>query len=367
MFRRSVHQEKGFIPKRCALALVTGILAIALPAFAQTPMPVTVGAGLQTSFVHSGRTTPTDGSIDRFLINSARIYLNGSATPEIKFMFNTEYDGSNNKIGVLDAVARYEPSAHFNIWMGRFLPPSDRANLYGPYYSHSWNSYIDSVQDGYPTMATGRDTGITYWGDYGKVKVSAGAFDGPTTNGNEKVILAGRIQVDFWDKEAGYYLNGNYYGAKNLLAIGGAFQSQASGDHSLQGNNTAATADFLMEKKMSNEGVVTVESEFSYYDRLGGWDSSYGLSRGYYVLASYLFPQQVGMGKIEILGKFGEARFDKGATIFDPHYTQKTSEVNLNYVIKEFNARVMTFYTNRKYSAVRPDLWQVGVGLQIQM
>jgi hypothetical protein len=345
--------------RRCVPALLLGILACAATLYAQTPMPVSVGAGLQTSFVHTGRTTPTTGSNDRFLLNSARIYLNGTATPEIKFMFNTEYDGSNNKIGVLDAVARYESSPGFNLWMGRFLPPSDRANLYGPYYSHSWASFIDSVQDGYPTIATGRDNGIAYWGDFVKVKVSAGAFDGPTTTGNPKVKMAGRIQVDLWDPEGGYYLNGNYYGAKDLLAIGGAFQSQAS--------NTSATADFLMEKKLSGGGVVTVEGEFAYYDKLGGWDSSYSLSRGGYALGSYLFPQQVGMGKIEILGKFGEASFARGLTPANIYYTQKTSEVNLNYVIKEFNARVMTFYTNRKYSAVRPDVWQVGVGLQIQM
>jgi len=345
--------------RRCVPALLVGILAGAATLHAQTPMPVSVGAGLQTSFVHTGRTTPTTGSNDRFLLNSARIYLNGTVTPEIKFMFNTEYDGSNNKIGVLDAVARYESSPGFNLWMGRFLPPSDRANLYGPYYSHSWASFIDSVQDGYPTIATGRDNGIAYWGDFGKVKVSAGAFDGPTTTGNPKVKMAGRIQVDFWDPEGGYYLNGNYYGAKDLLAIGAAFQSQAG--------NTSGTADFLMEKKLSGGGVVTVEGEFAYYDKLGGWDSSYSLSRGGYGLGSYLFPQQIGMGKIEILGKFGEASFARGATPGNINYKQKTSEVNLNYVIKEFNARVMTFYTNRKYSAVRPDVWQVGVGLQIQM
>jgi hypothetical protein len=274
-------------------------------------------------------------------------------------MFNTEYDGGTNKIGVLDAVARYEPSSGFNIWMGRFLPPSDRANLYGPYYSHQWDPYHDGIQDGYPFVATGRDNGITYWGDYGKLKLSAGAFDGPSTTGNPKVLMAARAQYNFWDTESGYYLNGNYYGAKNLLSLGGAFQSQSS--------NTSATADFLMERKLSSMGVVTVESEFSYYDKLGGYDSRYGLSRGAYVLGSYLFPQKIGTGQIEVLGKFAEASFARGATVADPYYKQKTSEANLNYVIKEFNARVMTYYKNFKFSAVRPNAWQLGLGFQIQM
>ena len=108
------------------------------------------------------------------------------------------------------------------------LPPSDRANLYGPYYSNEWAVYTDGVQDGYPFVATGRDNGVLYWGQFDKVKVSAGAYDGPSATGNKTLIGAGRVQVDFWDPEGGYYLNGTYYGDKNLLAVGVAGQVQDS-------------------------------------------------------------------------------------------------------------------------------------------
>jgi len=316
-----------------------------------------VGAGLQTSFTHTDVKSIT--STDNFLINSARIYINGKAAEKIKFMFNTEYDGGTNKVGILDAVARYEASPGFNIWMGRFLPPSDRANLYGPYYAHHWATFTDGVQDGYPFLSAGRDNGIAYWGDYGKLKLSAGAFDGPTTTGSPKVLVAARAQYDFWDTESGYYLNGTYYGGKNLLALGGAIQNQSS--------NTATTLDFLLERKLSGMGVVTVESEFSYYDKLGGYNSRYGLSRGAYVLGAYLFPQKIGDGQIEVLGKYAEASFARGITTNDPYYKQKTSEANVNYVIKEFNARVMTFYKSTRFTAVNPNSWQLGLGFQIQM
>src|SRR5712671_580444 len=359
MFIRSVRYESGSFLKKGAFALIAGILGCALPLGAQTAMPVSVGAGMRTSFVHTGRTSPITGSNDRFLLESARIYLNGTAAPDIKFTFNTEYDGASNKIGVLDAIARYEPSAGFNLWMGRLLPPSDRANLHGPYYAHEWASYTDSIQDGYPTIATGRDNGFVYWGDYGKVKVSAGAFDGPTTSGSPKVITAARLQVNFWDPESGYYLNGTYYGGKKLLSLGGAIQNQSG--------NTATTADFLAEKKLSGGGVVSLQSEFSYYDKLGGWDSSYGLSRGAFLLGSYMFPQKIGMGQVEILGKFAEASFAKGVTPANIYYKQKTSEANLSYIIKEFNARVTAFYTNKKFTAVKNDVWTIGLGVQIQM
>ncbi len=280
------------------------LLAAASPLHAQTTLPsVTVGAGLQTSFLHN---SPDGGeSTDRFFVNSARIYIGGSATSNIKFMFNTEYDMNTHRVGVIDAVARIEPSPKFNLWMGRFLPPSDRANLYGPYYSSHWAVYTDGIQDGYPFVTTGRDDGVMYWGQFGKVKVAAGAFDGTSLTGNKELLTAARIMVDFWDSEDGYYLNGTYYGAKNLLAVGGAVQAQDG--------NTASTVDFLLERKTPDGGAVTIESEYANYDKLGGYDAGYSSSEGAYILGAYLFGKPAGVGKFQILGKFAKATFSKGS------------------------------------------------------
>ncbi len=130
MPRLCAGNERMFIARRCAptLLLPLGFLVLASPSWGQVDLgPITVGAGLRTSFTH---TQPEGGSsTDQFQLDSAHIYINGPVTGPIKFMFNTEYDGANNKIGVLDAVARIEISPKFNIWAGRFLPPSDRQSL----------------------------------------------------------------------------------------------------------------------------------------------------------------------------------------------------------------------------------------------
>ena len=198
----------------------------------------------------------SDSSSD-FALNSARLYISGKATDNIGFMFNTEYNSDDETIRVIDAAAQFSFSGgKHNIWAGRFLPPSDRANLYGPYYASNWGVYQDGVQDGYPFETEGRDDGVMYWGQYDKVKFSIGAFDVTSlTTGDSDVLLASRVQVDFWDKEDGYYLNGTYYGEKDLLAIGLAAQTADAGD--------AYTFDFLLEKKLGNSGVITVESEYS--------------------------------------------------------------------------------------------------------
>jgi hypothetical protein len=362
MIRRRVGGEPAFTARRCAPALLvlSTFVLLAPPSQAQIDLgPITVGGGIQTSYSHM---QPDSGSgTDQFALGHARLYVNGSVTENIKFMFNTDYDSVTNKIGVLDAVAEFSFAPQFNIWAGRFLPPSDRANLYGPFYANEWLVYTDGVQDGYPAVFQGRDNGIMYWGDFAKkIKVSAGAFDGGSATGKPQVLAAARVQVDFWDAEDGYYLNGTYYGDKNLLAIGGATQ--------YQDGRTGTTVDFLLEKKVLNGGAFTLESEYSDYNRLGGYDAGYAKSQGVYGLGSFLFPKVVPIGKLngkfEILGKYAKAEFTHGTL---PNYDQKTTEVNFNYVIKQFKARVITFFESQRFNRVQTDTWQAGLGLQIQI
>ena len=359
MLRRSVRNEPTFLARRCApglfLALACSVLAP--QSRAQVNLgPITVGGGLRTSYVH---TEPDGGSsTDQFLANDVRLYVNGPVTDKIKFMFNTDYDGATDHVAVLDAVARFEFSSKFNIWAGRFLEPSDRANLYGPFYAHNWNVYTDAVQNGQPSVFQGRDNGVAYWGDFGKkvqMKVSAGAFDGRSADGNPDVIGAARVQFDFWDKEEGYYLNGTYYGDKNLLALGVSSQ--------VQSGNTATTVDFLLERKLAGAGAFSVESEYASYNGLGGYLPGAKKSQGFYVLGSYLFPKPVGMGKFEILGKYAYAE-SMGQTL---SVNQKTTEVNFNYLIKQFNARIQSFYQDTRFNRLTPNRWSAGIGLQVQI
>jgi hypothetical protein len=363
MIRRCVPDEQGLILRHLTRGslLLLGVAVLAAPSWAQVDLgPVTVGGGIKTSFDHTDSTGGS--SADKFQLDNARIYVSGNVTESIKLMFNTEYDSISNKIGVLDAVAEFSISPQINIWAGRFLPPSDRANLYGPFYAHEWLPFTDGIQDGYPFVFQGRDNGAMWWGDFlkKKMKVSAGAFDGSSTDGNKKIIGAARVQFDFWDPEDGYYLNGTYYGDKNLLSIGGATQ--------VQDGHTATTVDFLMEKKLPNGGVVSVESEFADYNRLGGYNAAYAKSNGEYGLASYLFPKVVPIGKLngkfEILGKYARANYNHGPTA---NYDQKTTEINFNYVIKQFKARVMSFYEDTRYNRLTPNTWLAGIGLQVQI
>lgn len=350
------------VPRYCRALLAGLLLFMASPLYAQNFVPsITIGGGLQTNYDYDK--TSGDPGANQFAVGHARLYLSGDVTSYFSIMVNTDYNSLTNNLVLLDAVGKFQPSPKFNLWFGRFLPPSDRANLYGPFYSNQWAIFTDGIQDGYPSVNGGRDNGVAYWGDFKadfvKIKVSTGVFDGASVNnGDTHFIWAGRAQIDFWDPEEGYYQNGTFYGEKNILAISGATQ--------VQSGHTATTVDFLMERKVKGGGAWTIESEYSNYNRLGGYDVNYPKSQGAYGLASFLIPKQVGIGYFEILGKYAIAQFTDGG-IFHPSYRQNTAEVDFSYIIKQFDARVMSFYRDTRFNAVRPDDWQIGVGLQLQI
>ncbi len=343
------------------------LLTMSLPAMAVDLKPtVSVGAGLRTEFSHSvndATGAKSSAKSSDFLLDSVRLYLNGGVADNIKFTFDTEYSQATDNVQVLDAVARFEFSDKLNIWAGRFLPPTDRANLYGPYYADNWAVYTDGIQDNYPMIAGGRDNGVAYWGQFGILKVSLGAFDVNATTGKSEIVTAGRVMVDLWDPEPGYYLNGTYYGEKDILAIGLSGQTSAS--------SHVYSVDFLMEKNLHGIGTFTVESEYLHNQNFGPYGavgSGYGVDYGYYVLGAYLLPQPVGPGQLQILGKFGNASYTDPAAPTDPaKYGQHTSEVDLNYIVKSFNTRFSLYYLNRARGSGFSDDRTVGLGVQVQI
>ena len=182
---------------------------------------------------------------------------------------------------------RFESLPQFNIWAGRFLPPSDRANLYGPFYAHEWGVYTDGIQDGYPFVFQGRDNGVVYWGDFAKkMKVSAGRVRRQVRDRKSESAWAPPASRSISGiKEDGYYLNGTYYGDKNLLAIGGATQ--------VQDGHTASTVDFLLERKLPNGGVVIDRKRVFQLQPAGRLRRGLRQEPGRVRLASYLFPKVV--------------------------------------------------------------------------
>ena len=219
------------------------------------------------------------------------------------------------------------------------------------------------MQDGYPFETEGRDDGVMYWGQFDKVKFSIGAFDvtGLTT-GDSDVLLASRVQVDFWDAEDGYYLNGTYYGEKDLLAIGLAAQTADAGE--------AYTFDFLLEKKLGNSGVITVESEYARVRRprrlsARRWAAALREVR---TASTCSAPICSAARPVPASSRCSPSSAQATYDFFGDDLDQDTLEFDLNYLIKTFNARISLYYLDKSFDPdVGGDTSTIGLGLQIQM
>lgn len=343
---------------------------------------VSVGLGLRTSFTSAedGSPSGTSRSSD-FELDSIRLYVNASLNKYIKGTFNTEKDADDN-VKVLDAYAQFEFMDEFNVWAGRMLPPSDRANLDGPYYLNAW-AYPGVVSQ-YPAKFAGRDNGVTVWGKLADkmITYSVGAFEGHNniagaSSEDDNLLYAGRIQFDFWDKglDPAYYTSSTYYGSKDVLSVGIAamYQKDGVGDNVTSGDYAAWNIDALLEKKLSNGGAATLEGAYYDYDTddtadvapgfggAGGTDNVGGLSQGnaYLVGAAYLFPDVVGWGKFQPYLRY--QKFDNDLTDVD----SKQYDYGVNYIIDGHNARISATYTKNETDGA-DDLDKFVVGLQLQ-
>jgi hypothetical protein len=356
---------------------------------------VSLGFGLRTSYTHQENGAP-DGtsSSNDFNIENLRLYLSGHYGKILKATFNTERTGGaaatgGDSIRVMDAIAQFEFMDEFNVWMGRMLPPSDRANLDGPFYLSAW-AYPGTVSN-YPNLAVGRDNGVLVWGKPagGKLVYSVGAFEGHNkdaalSGASDKLLYAGRIAFNIWDPEPApaYYTGSTYYGSKDIftVALAGQTQQDGVGTAAAPGNYNAWNADLLIEKKVAGGNVPTFEAAYYKYELdavdcgsgepgsvacPGGTDNAGGQVAGkaYLVGGAWLFPTKVGWGQFQPFVRY--QKFDRDLS----HTTNKTTDFGLNYIIKGPNAKISAVYSNLqddRLPAPRNDLKQFLVGVQLQ-
>jgi hypothetical protein len=312
------------------------------------------GVGLRVSGGPQRQSGQPD-SVGLFQLD-VRPYISGQVTPYLKFAGNLDLNnGDQGRIHVLDAVAQLEPDDLFNVWFGRFLPPSDRANLSGPYYQNAWN-YPGTV-NGFPSIYAGRADGAAVWGQVGKgvFKYQAGVFTLDTRLPLGQAIYAARVVFNALDPEPGYYNSSTYYGKKDVLAVGATFQYKknvAVPDSSLGAFNL----DGLFEKRL---GIDTVTLEGAYYNfNQGGNQGNQGWS--FFALASYLFGTKVGPGKLQPMARYQYGALRGGAD------GTKTVDGGLNYIIDGHNTRAALVVQNVNPPFGAPSLWTAQLGIQIQ-
>ncbi|MEK8090130.1 porin [Thermithiobacillus plumbiphilus] len=323
---------------------------------------ISVGAGLRTNFTVAEDAAPSGADYSKdFDVDSVRLYVNGKMHRYIKFTFNTEKAGELSDIRLLDAIAQFEFSDTANIWMGRFLPPTDRANLDGPYYLGTYDYPFVSA---YPAILAGRDNGAAFWGQVGKgkFKYQVGAFEGRREGSNQgdNLLYSGRLVLNLWDPEPGYYNSSTYFGAANILAFGASmtYQKDGAGTEANPGNFRGLTLDALMDRKLPGDGVVTLEGAYYDYDLDDVPDPSLVQGDGYLAYAAYMFPQAIGIGKFQPHVRYQKLNPDSGTD-------HERTDLGVNYVISGHDALISGIYSRDKFAGEEAaNIFKLGVQLQ---
>lgn len=331
---------------------------------------LSVGFGMISSYssVEDAAANGNDRSND-FNLDSARLYLSGSMNKYIKGMLNTEKSGggAGGNWEIIDANVQLQITPEIAIWAGRFLSPSDRANMAGPYYSMGGGYWANiASRYGWNGGIIGRDEGVALVGSAmeDKIGYSFGVFQGDNIfrfsgvgaqsessaaatalGADDKLMYAGRLQVDFWDAEPGYYGTGNYFGAKDILAIGIAGRQKTDGAISTTalGDYKSYSVDFLMEKKGVGPGTLSAEAAYYDYDTDDVFLSEQG--KAYSAGVAYLFNEAVGWGKFMPFARY--QKFDSDAAV---NSETKKYEIGTNYVIAPYNALFTAAYSDTKVS-----------------
>ena len=328
---------------------------------------ISVGAGIRGSYTSMEDASPGGGGRDDdFNLDSARVYVNGQVTETLKFELNTEcvFCGNSDleEFAVLDAIVKLDMNPAFNVWAGRLLVPSDRAEMSGPFYANTYDfnktpffpsDYsVEFGSDG--AGVYGRDHGVTLWGGLGEEKrftYAAGVFKGyqGDSNQDDNLLYGARLSYNFLELEnnPGYYTSSTYYGGGgDILTVAFAIQHQqdGAGTEEEAADFTGFSADLLFEKVMAGGGVMTLEGEIKTFDTdlsaAALADAScFCLFSGDAVTgtALYMFPSEMGFGKFQPYLRY---------TNNDPDYSddREEIEVGVNYIISGHKARISAFY-----------------------
>src|SRR5262245_44830936 len=183
----------------------------------------------------------TDKTTTNLFIRRARLLFGGQVAKKVTFFIETDApnlgktlpNGKNITPSVIlqDAYGEFKFSDAFALNAGLMFVPFSRNSVqsaatllpidYGAY------TFAQSA----PTQsATGRDTGFQAKGYFleNHLEYRIGAFQGQrNAASNNAMRIAGRVQYNLLEAETGFFYTGTYLGAKKILAIGGAFDTQS--------------------------------------------------------------------------------------------------------------------------------------------
>ena len=324
------------------------------------------GLRLQTwyQYMEDGKKNGTK-SLNDFMARRFYFHLSGEITPKIGFFAHIAADrigqdgldspsvGLGSSIAVRDAWIYYNLSESFKIQMGRMYVPFTRN--YGTTSTFAMLPLELPFNQGgvrggiFYASKVGRDDGIVLWGNpfNGLIQYRLGVSEGVesnTDNPNDNLRFSGRISLNLLEPETSWFNKGSYLGTKKVLALSAGldYQKGLVLNTKPDQNNIGWTVDLFFDHPVG-KGAATVEAAFIdvknvtqtlKYSRLISGDDA----QMYYIQGGYLFPWQIGPGRIQPY-----FRYERLAV----HHKPDTAFpcLGLNYLIKGHDAKLTLDWT----------------------
>lgn len=309
-----------------------------------------------------------DGDVNDTFLRRNRVTFLGQYNDYVGFYAQLEA-GNDSKGGVdnrpvyyRDAYLTIDTSDAVRFIVGRYKNTFSRENLEACLEPLTLDR---SESLAYTPYAGSRDTGATIWGNLAdamiqyRLSVSDGREGEYVVKSSPRIT--GRVHVSLLDPEYSYGYRGTYLGTQKVLTIGASFDSQADvayGDYTARTDPKdyqAYTYDIFAEYPFSF-GTVTASAAYFDYS-IDGYpvDPDPGMSpwterTGGYMKAGYMFPEPLGIGRLQFFVRGEEVDYETDTGLSD----QTWNSAGANYYINGQKLKLTFEYAQIEFDQQSP-------------
>lgn len=363
------------------LGLVCGLVGSESIAGATLPVgedaSVSLGGMLQPMFIASENDNDGDGNWDSaqdFRVRRARLRLGLKYGELVRGFLQTEVgspvDGTGLDARVIDAYVALTPRSWAQLMVGEHLAPANRQNITlsqsllamdrpgNSYKTLTWGTRavtrfatttFEDCDAGIRGDVDVRDTGATLFGEGSMTddlhwKYHLGMYNGIQADSSDENRYTGRVQLNLWDSEPGYYVKSTYLGEIKTLGVGASYDTQSDvAECPIKGTFDYGyyTVDLFAELPLGT-GSLSLETAYQNLDlddarafeledgSMSSADPSQSQGDGIYVQAGYLIGDW--QPWVEYENWDSDAESGKGS--YDLY------RIGLTYYIHGFNANI---------------------------
>jgi hypothetical protein len=280
---------------------------------------------------------------------------------------DSRYDNDERSVYYRDAYITFDWDDSLRFIVGRFKNTFSRENLEACLEPLTLDRGIIS----YTPFGGTRDTGIAMWGNLADAKLQYRVMASDGREGDnvpsDTPRVTARVHYSLFDPEFSYGYRGTYLGTQRVLTIGAAYDYQSDAVYAnLPGRTdprdySAWTVDVFFEQPME-AGTLTLSGAYMEYsvDEATKGDellvdntvTPTAEMNGYYVKGGWLFPQRIGIGRLQVFARHEASDYDRN----DPYFDQTINAVGANYYLDGQQLKLTVEYADVSFDEQHPTI-----------